>query len=148
VLHGFNLGHGQHGVAVPACGQPHAPLTPQRASCVSKSLLSQRLLNREAAAAHQHPHEDSNGSGSEAEEDATDDGCFFEDAETESWSWLPAEEASIQDSDRSSLATASSQPIAIPARWGARDLRGSFVAPPRARRDCGRAPWCTFPGRS
>lgn len=54
----------------------------------------------------------------ECSEASDDDGCFLDDheGETESWSWMPAEEGgSVQESDRSSLATASSQPIAIPA---------------------------------
>lgn len=105
-VHGFQL---QQHAAANLHGHPH----PQRSSMVSKSLLSQRLLNREAFEEQLEPMH----ACSESEEgDATDDGCFFEDADTESWSWLPAEENSLQESDRSSLATASSAPVPIPAR--------------------------------
>jgi hypothetical protein len=119
VLHGFQLQQ-QHPATQQQQPRGSTALTPQRASCVSRSLLSARLLSRRGGEAPQPMHE-------ECSEASDDDGCFLDDheGETESWSWMPAEEGgSVQESDRSSLATASSQPIAIPARLVGR--RGSL----------------------
>lgn len=123
VLHGFQLQQQQQQQQqTDGSSGAGGQLTPRRAaSMVSKSLLSARLMGRGPAGAPEPAMHTCSESEEGEEADQTDDGCFFVDddcgGETESWSWLPAEEgASMQDSDRSSLATASSQPIAIPAR--------------------------------
>jgi hypothetical protein len=88
----------------------------QSVSASRRSLLSERLHSKDVTVVY---HECADAASSDEEDDGmdcfdgdgTDDGCTFAE---EDWSWLDAQDSSIQESDRSSHA--SSQPIAIPAR--------------------------------
>ena len=95
-------------------------------SASRRSLLSERLHSKEVVVVY-HQQQDDGASMSEEEndcfdDDGTDDGCTFAE---DDWSWLDAQKGSVMESDRSSHA--SSQPIAIPARyWGLHSSSGEY----------------------
>jgi hypothetical protein len=116
-VYGFNLPAAQAAASIIHAGSMSAS---------RRSLLSERLHSKEVVVVY-HQQQDDDASMSEEEndcfdDDGTDDGCTFAE---DDWSWLDAQESSVMESDRSSHA--SSQPIAIPARyWGLGSSSGEY----------------------
>lgn len=112
----FQQGRCVYGFHLPAAQAAASIIHAGSMSASRRSLLSERLHSKEVVVVY-HEQQDDDASDMEADcfdDDGTDDGCTFAE---DDWSWLDAQESStVMESDRSSHA--SSQPIAIPARWG------------------------------
>lgn len=115
----FQQGRCVYGFHLPAAQAAASIIHAGSMSASRRSLLSERLHSKEVVVVYHEQHDD-DASMSEEENDCfdadgTDDGCTFAE---DDWSWLDAQqEGSVLESDRSSHA--SSQPIAIPARYAA-----------------------------